>query len=175
MAVAGIPLSLLARQALVLGSGFAARYQHAWLVWEPGARMTPSPTKPELVSTLVPVERGPRTPGYGDPLCFPLNTSPEGQPTCVGRAPESDLVLDDLTVSREHFELWNQGDDWFITVPEQSHALTQVRNNSLQVGERMKLIDGCSIIAGGVTLTFARRGKLFPRVMAAAERLPQTS
>ena len=93
----------------------------------------------------------------------------------MGRSPESDLVLDDMTVSREHFALWSEGDNWFVTVPDQSHATTLVRNNSLQPGERMKLIDGCSIIAGGVNLTFAQRGKLFPRVMEAAERLPTTS
>lgn len=174
MAVAGIPLSMLARQALVLGPGFNGRYQHAWVVWEPGLRVTPAPIDPSAVSTVVPVSSASRLPTYEDPSCFPLVPKLGGLPVRVGRAPESDLCLDDLTVSREHFDLWYDGDDWFITVPEQSHATTLVRNNSLQPGERMKLIDGCSIVAGGVTLTFVSRGRLLPRVVAAAERLSKS-
>lgn len=174
MSVAGIPLSMLARQALMLGGAFGSRYTHAWLVWEPGTRVTPAPLDPATVSTVVPVSSNSRIPTYEDATCFPLVPRMGGLPTRVGRSTECDLCLDDLTVSREHFDLWPEGDDWFISIPEQSHATTLVRNNSLQPQERMRLIDGCTIVAGGVTLTFFARGRLTPRVLAAVERLPKS-
>lgn len=166
MSTAGIPFTTLTRQALALGTGFGARYPHAWLVWEPGARVTPTPQDPDVVSTAVPLQSPTRGPVQGDPFCFPLVAKTPGAPVHVGRAPECDLVLDDLTVSRAHFDLRLDGDDWYVTVPEASHATTLVRNMSLQPGEKMKLVDGCTIVAGGVTLTFSQKGKLYFRLVA---------
>ncbi len=112
-----------------------------------------------------------RAPTDGDPLCFPLVVPASGLAMRVGRAPESDLVLDDLTVSREHFNLWLEGADWFITVPAASNATTMVRSMSLQPGEKMRLLDGCTIVTGGVHLTYLQRARLLARVVAHAERL----
>lgn len=171
MATTGVLLSTLARQHQVLGGGFSSRYPHAWLVWEPGNRVAAAAPQAVPATTVVPLQGRSRTPVAGDPLCFPLSVATLGAPLCVGRAPENDIVIDDLTVSREHFCLWLEGDAWFVTVNDQSHATTMVRNMSLQAGEKMRLVDGCVIVAGGVHLTFAAPGRLLPRVIAASERL----
>jgi FHA domain len=41
---------------------------------------------------------------------FPL----QGERMTVGRRPESDIFLDDVTVSRDHALLVRRGDDWFL-------------------------------------------------------------
>jgi hypothetical protein len=166
---APLPLSTLARQALMLGSGFNARYPHPWLVWEPGNRVSSPSAHGIPVTTVVPLT-SPSQPKEGDPLCFPLVAGGSGT-VRVGRAPESDIVVDDLTVSREHLELCVDAEGWFVRVPPQSSATTPVRKMSLQPGETMRLVDGCAIVAGGVQLTFRAQGKLLPRVLEAAERM----
>jgi len=162
---------MLARQVLALGAGFSTRYPHAWLVWEPGERVAPLPRAGVPVTTVVPLMSPRRGPTEGDPLCFPLIGSASGPALRVGRDPESDLVVDDLTVSREHFNLWLEGADWFITVPSVSNAATLVRSMSLQPGEKMRLLDGCAIVAGGVHFTYLQRARMVDRVVANAERL----
>lgn len=169
--VTPLPLSTLARQALMLGSGFNARYPHPWLVWEPGHRVSAPSANGVPVTTVVPVT-SPSQPAQGDPLCFPL-VAGMSSAVRVGRSAESDIVVDDLTVSRDHFELWVDAEGWFVRVPPQSSATTLVRKMSLQPGETMRLVDGCAIVAGGVQLTFRAQGKLLPRVLEAAERMRQ--
>lgn len=164
----GVLLSTLARQFQVLGTGFGARYPHAWLLWEPSSRVTSAPPQAVPVTTVVPLSSGPKTPGLGDPVCFPLVA---GAAVHVGRAPNNDIVLDDLTVSREHFDLWQDADGWYVTVRDTSTATTLVRTMSLQPGEKMRLVDGCAIVAGGAQLTFVAQGRLLPRLVAANERL----
>ena len=154
----------------MLGSGFNARYPHPWLVWEPGHRVSASPARGIPITTVVPVKSPSQTPADGDPLCFPLVTGMSSA-VRVGRSAESDIVVDDLTVSRDHFELWVDAEGWFVRVPPQSSATTLVRKMSLQPGETMRLVDGCAIVAGGVQFTFRAQGKLLPRVLEAAERM----
>lgn len=154
----------------MLGSGFNARYPHPWLVWEPGNRVSSASAHGIPVTTVVPVQASAKTPTEGDPLCFPLVMGARGA-VRVGRSPESDVVVDDLTVSRDHLELCVDAEGWFVRVPPQSSATTLVRKMSLQPGETMRLVDGCAIVAGGVQFTFRAQGKLLPRVLEAAERI----
>lgn len=168
---AGVLLSTLVRQFQVLGTGFGARYPHAWLLWEPGNRVAAQAPEAIPATTVVPLAARPKTPGVGDPVCFPLAATVGGPPVRVGRAPTNDLVIDDLTVSREHFELWLDAEGWNIAVRDTSNATTMVRTMSLQLGEKMRLVDGCAIVAGGVQLTFVAQGRLLPRLVAANEQL----
>lgn len=154
----------------MLGSGFNTRYPHPWLVWEPGNRVSSAHGVP--VTTVVPVQSPGQAPAAGDPLCFPLVPGARGA-VRVGRSPESDVVVDDLTVSRDHLELCVDAEGWFVRVPPQSSATTLVRKMSLQPGETMRLVDGCAIVAGGVQFTFRAQGKLLPRVLEAAERMKE--
>ena len=152
----------------MLGKSINARYPHPWLVWEPGNRVSAPSPHGIPVTTVVPVT-SPSQPAKGDPLCFALVASAGGV-VRVGRSLESNIVIDDLTVSRDHLELCVDAEGWFVRVPPQSSATTLVRKMSLQPGETMRLVDGCAIVAGGVQLTFRAQGKLLPHVLEAAER-----
>jgi hypothetical protein len=39
---------------------------------------------------------------------------PKGERTLIGRSPECDVFLDDVTVSRKHAELVREGDTWIV-------------------------------------------------------------
>lgn len=127
-------LSLLARQQQLLGGRFFERYPSDWLVWEPG------PSRPSRIltsnsdSTLNPSGPGSQVPTDEDPLCFELKRSP-GAVLTVGRATESDLVLNDLTVSREQFVLQLIDHAW------------QVRGRGSPVS-----VDGLAVSAAGSPL-----------------------
>jgi hypothetical protein len=172
MAISGVPLSMLARQALVLGSGLAARYPQPFLVWEPGSRVEAAPT-PIPVITVVPLEANrPKGPLEGDPLCFPLALQPPATRLQVGRSLDNDLILDDLTISRVHFFLSTRGGgEWVLWVHPDAHASTLVRRMSVQAGEEISLVDRCTISAGGIHLTFYAPGRLIPRILDKAEHL----
>ncbi|MBL8920540.1 MAG: FHA domain-containing protein [Myxococcaceae bacterium] len=169
--VTGVLLSTLARQFQALGTAFGPRYPHPWLLWEPGSRVSAAAPQAVPVTTVVPLTARPKTPGVADPVCFPLVVATPGSPVRVGRAPTNEIVIDDLTVSREHFELWLDSEGWSITVRSESTATTLVRSMSLQPGEKLRLVDGCAIVAGGAQLTFVAQGRLLPRLIAANERL----
>ena len=69
----GYLLSLLVRQRALLKERFDARYPHAWLVWEPGARLRPqSPADLEAGQTQMPSKERGQYPAGNDALCFPL-------------------------------------------------------------------------------------------------------
>jgi pSer/pThr/pTyr-binding forkhead associated (FHA) protein len=168
----GVQLSVLTRQLLALGNdSFLNRYKGSWLVWEPGATVSQQPQSGIPVITVVPLQAPVRTTPEGDPLCLQLVAPASGHVLRVGRAPDNDFVLNDGTVSREHFTLWLEADEWCITVSLASNATTIVRNMSLQPGERMRLLDGCAIVAGGVNLTFLKQARLLARVVDYAEQL----
>ncbi|MCU0695615.1 MAG: FHA domain-containing protein [Myxococcaceae bacterium] len=172
MPISGVPLSMLARQALVLGSGLAARYPTPFLVWEPGSRVEAAPT-PVPVTTVVPLEAArPKSPLEGDPLCFALKLEGAATRLSVGRSLDNDLVLDDLTISRVHFFLSTRGEgQWVLWVAPDAHASTLVRRMSVQPGDEVQLVDRCTISAGGIHLTFYAPGRLIPRILEKAEHL----
>jgi hypothetical protein len=170
--ISGLPLSTLARQALVLGSGLGARYPEPFIVWEPGSRVEVK--APGLsAKTAVPLEaRRPASPLEGDPLCFPLRLEKGAERLTVGRDPGNDLVLDDLTVSRVHFFLTPLPEGpWVLTVAPDANATTLVRRMSLQPGESLQLVDRCVVTAGGIHLTFYAPGRLLHRIFDRAEHL----
>lgn len=92
-------LSVLQRQALLLGAGFATRYPHPWLVWELGPhRPSGTPDERNVLATVLPSQAGaPKAVGT-DPLCFALFGP---GPLRVGRADGCSIVVDDVTFSRD--------------------------------------------------------------------------
>lgn len=90
-------LSVLQRQSLVLGAGFATRYPHPWLVWELGPHR-PAGEERNVLATVLPSQAGaPKAVGT-DPLCFALFGP---GPLRVGRADGCSIVVDDVTFSRD--------------------------------------------------------------------------
>lgn len=161
-------LSLLARQFLLLKEeGFVRRYAHPWLVWEPGEWNAPSPGENSSVaSTRTPPMGTALTPKVGDALCFSLE--PTKASLSVGRSSGSDIVINDMTVSREHLVLGFDGTAW---TAEAKHGTTTNGGGALLVpGAKLVLAQGASLKVGGSVLTFWDAPSFLGRVKALAQR-----
>lgn len=161
----GVPvymLSVLHRQVLLLEGGFTRRYPWDWLVWEPGPwRPARSELESNLASTLVPREGETRAPSAHDPICFQLSPPPSGQ-LRVGRATNNDLVINDLTASREQLTLTYQSARWTVETG------ADVRIDGAEpVDGPVSLVSNQTLVVGDVRLTFlsaqdlAQRAKRF--------------
>ncbi|MBL8920299.1 MAG: hypothetical protein JNJ54_15640 [Myxococcaceae bacterium] len=129
--------SVLQRQALVLGAGFATRYPHPWLVWELGPqRPAGDAAERNVLDTLLPSKAGsPKSVG-SDPVCFALFGA---GPLRVGRADGCSVVIDDVTFSRDLGLLVCTAGRWSF------EATT---------GGRVELAAGSQLQNGDVTLSF---------------------
>lgn len=159
-----IPLSLLARQLALLGERFKTRYPHPWLVWEPTATTRAADVKQADVGTTQSPQGAVRLRPVGvDPMCFAVG--PDKQVT-VGRSSSNEIVIDDMTMSREHFLLFLEGDTWHLALKEPVTCATFVRKISVQSGKPVFLVDGCSIQAGDVELKFYEGASMLERLEA---------
>lgn len=116
MGVPAYMLSILHRQHLLLkDESFLARYPLDWLVWEPGPwRPARSQLESNLESTQLPGSEMPARPTGEDAICFQLKLAKGADLLKVGRATTNDVVINDLTASREQFALrWHDG--WFLS------------------------------------------------------------
>lgn len=148
-AVPSFLLSLLARQQQLLGARFFERYPSDWLVWEPGLSRPSRILTSNSDSTLNPSGTAPQVPADEDPLCFELKREP-GATLSVGRGTENDLVLNDLTVSREQFVL-----QWIDTAWQLRGRGAPVTVGGAAVSAAgSQLLDGAVITAGNAQLTF---------------------
>ncbi len=79
--------------------------------------------------------------------------SPEKDETSIGRSPDGDIFLDDITVSRRHALLIRKGDGYYI----QDHgSLNGTYVNRVRV-ETQRLSDGDQLQIGKYKLTFIQR------------------
>jgi pSer/pThr/pTyr-binding forkhead associated (FHA) protein len=78
---------------------------------------------------------------------------PEGERTLIGRSPECDIFLDDVTVSRKHAELLRDGDSFTITDLGSLNG-TFVNKKRIETAE---LEDDDEVQIGKYRLTFLRR------------------
>jgi hypothetical protein len=148
-------MSLLSRQLVLLGEeAFLSTHAHAWLVWEPGTWQSPSsPAESDTGETVLPTRRGPAHPGVDDPLCFELITRADAETWLkVGRAPDSAIVLNDMTVSRDQLRLVGTPDGWT------SHDAPGGTAAPLPLGNETTLR------AGGVTLSFYQPAAFLERL-----------
>ncbi|MHB8531397.1 MAG: FHA domain-containing protein [Solirubrobacteraceae bacterium] len=108
---------------------------------------------------LVPVELGEVT-AHGPALVirsgggrvgesFPV----EGERMSIGRRPESEVFLDDVTVSRDHALLIRRGDDWFL---DDCGSLNGTYVNRSRI-ESQRLEEGDEVQIGKSKLTFHAR------------------
>lgn len=77
-----------------------------------------------------------------------------GQRVAVGRHPDADIFLDDVTVSRNHAVLQREGDDWEI-MDERSLNGTYVNRRRV---DRALLADGDELQIGKYRLTYLAPG-----------------
>src|SRR4051795_2382543 len=70
---------------------------------------------------------------------FPL----AGQRMSIGRRPESDIFLDDVTVSRDHALLVRRGDDWYLDDCGSLNGTyvnrTRIESHRLQAGDELQI------------------------------------
>ncbi|RJQ44172.1 MAG: FHA domain-containing protein, partial [Gaiellales bacterium] len=79
--------------------------------------------------------------------------TPEGERTTIGRAPDSDVFLDDITVSRHHAVLLRQEDGYYV---QDQGSLNGTYVNHVRV-ETQKVTDGDQLQIGKFKLTFIAR------------------
>ncbi len=80
---------------------------------------------------------------------FPLH----GERMTVGRAPDADVFLDDVTVSRNHAVLVQRGAAWFL---DDSGSLNGTYVNRMRIDSR-RLEDGDELQVGKYKLTYFAR------------------
>jgi pSer/pThr/pTyr-binding forkhead associated (FHA) protein len=80
---------------------------------------------------------------------FPMT----GEKMTIGRSPETDVFLDDVTVSREHATLVRRGGDWYL---DDSGSLNGTYVNRQRVDSH-RLVDGDELQIGKFKLTFFAR------------------
>ena len=80
---------------------------------------------------------------------FPMS----GEKMTIGRSPETEIFLDDVTVSREHATLVRRGGDWFL---DDSGSLNGTYVNRQRVDSH-RLQDGDELQIGKFKLTFFAR------------------
>ena len=148
MAVSTYMLSLLGRQHLLLGGQFFDRYRSSWLVWEPGPRRPSRAINSNTETTLQPASSGPQPVG-SDAMCFELKQAPSATFT-VGRGSDNELVLNDLTVSRDQFVLEFDNRAWRV----RSRGTPLLVNDVAVPLEGTELTNGAVIAVGDVRMTF---------------------
>ncbi len=163
MSVPAYMLSILTRQQLLLGAGFATRYRNAWLVWEPGPwRPARSVISSNLEDTRAPGANTSASPNGEDAICFELKLKGEQRELKVGRASTNDIVVNDLTASREQFTLVYEAGRWFLIRPNGTVVVNEVPVD--EHAEKMALEPGTRILVGDVTLSFYDSPTLLERL-----------
>jgi pSer/pThr/pTyr-binding forkhead associated (FHA) protein len=77
----------------------------------------------------------------------------EGERLSIGRRPESDVFLDDVTVSRDHALLIRRADDWYL---DDMGSLNGTYVNRSRI-ESQRLGEGDEVQIGKYKLTFHAR------------------
>jgi hypothetical protein len=78
---------------------------------------------------------------------------PQGERTTIGRSPDCDIFLDDVTVSRQHAVLRRNGDSFVI---EDQGSLNGTFVNRGRI-ESVELTDGDEVQVGKYRLTFLQK------------------
>lgn len=153
MAASAYMLSLLVRQYLFLVDAFQNRYPSSWLIWEPGAwRPARTTVEGNSAATRLAQETGPARPAGTDALCFELKNGPER--ISLGRSSESDIFINDLTLSRDHLVLAWADNHWNVTVAPSSTVTTTIDQKPAVQGTTHPLKSGTHITAGDVHFTY---------------------
>lgn len=145
-AIRAYMISLLGVRRIQLGAGFASKFPHPWLVWEPGVwQPAMGAGAPTRISGALDINA---RPSQGDALSYELV---ERRSLRIGRATDCEIVLNDATVSREHLILEPTADGWAAKVAAGAHA--QLGDAPLG-SQPLALHSGQTLKLGDVTLTF---------------------
>ena len=162
-------LSLLTKQAR--SSDFAAllkRFDHDWLIWEPGPWRPPQASRATLVIPVAPATPE-RTPGpaakppSGEALGLSLKLAAGKDAVVVGRAQDCDIAISDATVSSKHLLFMRGTTGWTVRDAKSSNG-SWLDGARLEPGLPRALSDGAQLRAGNVYLTFHQPGGLYVRL-----------
>ncbi|MBI5549403.1 MAG: FHA domain-containing protein [Deltaproteobacteria bacterium] len=157
-------LSVLAR--MHRGASFAdfeAAHPHRWLVWEPGAWKPPSKTG-ETLTALCPSSP---LPALGEALTLALRIRPGGSgQLSLGRAPGSDLEINDATLSSVHLVFMQTDAHRWTARDAHSRNGSWLNGTAMEPGSPHLLENGARIQAAQVCLTFYEPRGLFARLQA---------
>jgi hypothetical protein len=160
-------VSLLTRQvALLQRDGFLKKHPHPWLVWEAGNWDPPrSPAESDAGATRLPDPKRPERPGAGDALCFELVAKDKDHLFKVGRSSECEIVLNDMTISREQFHLDSKAGKWVLVPITNAH--TQLFGRELEAP--IELTRESPLKVGHLTLTFCPAAQFAERLAKATK------
>lgn len=136
---------LVSQYAKGTPAAFKKAHPNDWLVWEPG-EWKPSTRDTVTFSPKISIS-GVRA---GESLCIVLDGAPD---MIMGRAPSSEIVINDGTISSRHLKLHRQGPGWSVE-DLRSRNGTRIDGVTLLVGVQMPVPSGARIVAGNVTFTF---------------------
>ncbi|MFT3711421.1 MAG: FHA domain-containing protein [Archangium sp.] len=168
MAASAYMLSLLVRQYLFLVDAFRTRYPSSWLIWEPGAwRPARTAAEGDHAATQQ-ATKAPARPVGTDALCFELKNETKGDLT-VGRVSESDIFINDMTLSREQLRLSVANNVWSVRLADAGGAETHFDGTPAIAGKPVALKSGSTITAGDVRFTFYDTAGFIARLKAESQ------
>ncbi len=171
MAVSTYLLTFLARESVKLAPAFPAKYPCSWLIWEPGKWRPATTTRQSNQATTItdPSVFGRASRPVGtDAFCFHLDEKP-GVELTLGRASTSDILVNDLTLSRTHL-LLRGGATWEASVAPTCPHPTTFGDQAAPAGAWTPLTSGLSIGAGAVRLTYYDVAGMLARLDVEAKR-----
>lgn len=171
MAASAYMLSLLVRQYLFLVDAFRTRYPSSWLIWEPGAWRPARTAQEGDHATTQQAAKAPARPVGTDALCFELKNDTKHDLT-VGRISESDIFINDLTLSREQLRLSVDNGQWFVRLADVAGAATHFDGIPAVVGQPVPLKPGSTITSGDVRFSFYDTAGFIARLKAEAQATP---
>ena len=169
MAVSTYLLSFIVRQYTQLGDAFPAKFQHSWLVWEPGVWRPAKTVRDGKAKTMdLRAHAEPARPRGTDAFCFHLDVAP-GKQLSLGRTEESDILVNDLSLSRTHL-LLRANPGWQASVAPSCSRTTTHGGQPVGVGDWHTLPSGIVVGCGEVKLSFYDVGGMLERLAAEARR-----
>ena len=143
---------------------FEKAHPHDWLVWEPGTWHPPERAGHTLVGTAAAPDAAP--PAAGEALAMALPREGRSPYVTLGRGPESDLVIDDATLSRVHLVFMRGADGTWTVRDAGSSNGSRIAGQRLDPGRPVPVPPGTALVAGGVSLTFHAPADLLRRLQA---------
>jgi FHA domain-containing protein len=145
-------LSVLAEQyGRTPVADFAARFPDPWLLWEAGN------WAPAQSNTLSVTQQGDDlalpSDGKAEALAFQLRPHPGKTEIAVGRAPPSDVMVNDGTLSKRHATLVRNDRSWSLR-DEGSRNGSWVSEVIAAPGKLVPLVSGCRVRLGTARLIF---------------------
>ena len=156
------PLSIYARQHLLLKAAFAAKHPHAWLVWSATETQGESSGASE---TWVPGKTLPVA--VGDPLCFELSGVERVR---IGSADGNEVKIDAVGVAPEHCLLTREAGSWVVSAGE-SVPSVDVSGNPVAAGIAVPLGAADELTLGAARISFLTAQAFVARVELEAAKL----